>query len=706
MSDATTNAPTAPLLIELGCEEIPAGVAPKMCTALGDAITALLKEAELAFGALTVMGTPRRIAVHLADVQTRQPDRVEEITGPPANVAFQSCGTATRAGEGFARGQGMTGADLYTVTTGKGDYAALKKEIVGRSAADLLAEALPGILRGLPQPKKMRWLAGVEGFIRPVRWLVALLGEDVLDAEFAGRKAGRTSRGHFFFADGDVDVCADLQGYQAALRDAKVMVDPDERERAIIAGANAAAPGDLVKDADTLAVVTWLVEWPLPLVADFDPAYLEIPEPVVLTTLKSHQKLFCVRGADGKLLPCFVAVANTLTEGSGQAIGQGNTKVVAARLSDARFFYTEDLKTPLAAYVERLSGRIWLQGLGTVRDKVGRVRKLAVAMAKRLGTGDISAVERAALLCKADLETRMVGEFPGLQGVIGQDYARVGGESEAVQTAIREHYLPRGAGDTLPSTEPAALIAVADRLDSIVGCFSVGLVPTGAQDPYALRRAALGVLHILADRGWDIGLTELLGMARAGYKGIEAANAGAELDKPLLDFLRGRLRSWHQGTYDTDLVEAVLAAGFDRVATVAPRLQALAAIRGSEAFEPLAVAFKRVGNIVKKATAEAAEHGSEAPAEIDEGLFADDAERALHSAVRDVEKSLRGAVEQGRYSDALGYLSSLRPTVDRFFDDVMVMAEDAELRRNRLALMRLCGSNFASVADFTRIRGR
>ncbi len=704
---------TANLLIELGTEELPAGPAPRMMAALGEAVAGLLDEEGLAHGAVTGLGTPRRITVHVADVQSRQPDRVDEITGPPAKVAFQSGGAATRAGEGFARGQGMKAEDLYTVTTAKGDYAALKKTVIGRTAAAIIGDALPGILRGLPQPKRMRWLQGVDGFIRPVRWLVALLGDDVLDVSFVGKKASKASRGHRFFADRAIDVTSELDGYVAALADAKVMVRPEQRRDAILEGARqiaADAGGELVADEETLATVSWLVEWPLPLLGRFDDAFLQIPAEVVLTTLKSHQKLFCVRavaqdGADAQsaaLLPCFVAVANTLTDASTETVAEGNAKVVAARLADARFFYTEDLKAELGSYVAKLDRRIWLQGLGTVADKVARIQRLAIAIAKRIQTADMTAVERGAWLCKADLETRMVGEFPSLQGIIGEHYAGKNGEPASVRATIAEHYLPRFAGDKLPQSEAGAIVAIADRLDSIVGCFGIGLVPTGAQDPYALRRAALGVLHILADRRWSIGLAELVKIARQGLPSAAFKAEPAELDAQLATFFRGRLKASHQGDYATDLVDAVLDAGFDDVASVLARLDALATMQSTDAFEPLAVTFKRVGNIVAKSGQSDDSAASSPVAE----LFESDAERDLFAKLNDVANAVAGSLEDGSYDAALGHLSSLRPTVDRFFDDVMVMAEDPEVRRNRLALMQQTGSMFASIADFTRIQSR
>jgi glycyl-tRNA synthetase beta chain len=701
-----SQATTAPLLIELGCEEIPASSAPKMATALRDKLVALLDEAGLAHGKATMMGTPRRLTAHVADVQLRQPDRVDEVTGPPAKVAFDADGKPTRAGEGFARGQGMSAADLYKVETPKGAYAGLRKEVAGLSAAELIAAELPGVLRGLPQPKRMRWAVGVDAFIRPVRWLVALLGDTVVEAGFAGVQAGRKSRGHRFDADVDVQVSADLAAYVQALGAVGVEVDPEARSAKIVAGARAlaeAAGGTLVQDQETIDTITWLVEQANPLLARFDDDFLAIPDPVILTTLKSHQKLLCVRAADptnlegGALLPCFVAVANTLSEASKATVADGNCKVVSARLSDARFFYTEDGKKPLSDYIDKLAGRTWLHKLGTVADKVDRIGTLATAIGKRSQAANMTAITRGARLCKADLSTRMVGEFPSLQGVIGADYARRSGEPDPVALVIEQHYLPRFAGDALPASEAASVVALVDRLDSIVGCFGINLVPTGAQDPYALRRAALGVLHILAASTWQLSLSSLLCAA------IDAFGDQLEVERePLLDaltgFFRGRLKSWHQGSFPTDIVDAVLEAGFDDVSNVQPRIEALSSLRSTDAFEPLAVTFKRVGNIVAKAE-------NKGFSEPDPTLFQEPAEAELHAELLALQTSMGGLVEHGAYGRALALLSELRPTVDRFFDDVMVMAEDPTLQRNRLALMHLTGSAFAPIADFRRIQG-
>ena len=691
---------TQPLLLEIGCEEIPARVAPAMASHLCDAVVALLDEANLSHGSARWLGTPRRLTIHIADVALRQADRVEEISGPPARVAFDADGQPTRAGQGFARGQGVDPSELFTIETAKGPYVALRKQFVGQESADLLAAALPGLLRATPQPKRMRWSTEPEAFIRPLHWIVALLGEAVIDFSFAGVRSGRSCQGHPFLGGPLQLADADLDAYVTALQSSFVMVEPERRSAAILAGARELAAGiggTLVEDEALLAEVTWLVEWPGPLLGRFDADFLDIPEAVTILTLKAHQKLFTIRGADGRLLDRFVATANTLAESSRAVIAQGNARVVAARLADALFFYRKDLKTPLDAFNEALGAQIYLQGLGSVRDKVGRIVAMAGALADRLGV-DGGDCRRAASLCKADLASSLVSEFTDLQGQIGERYALAAGESAVVAQAIAEHYLPRFAGDALPQSETGALVAIADKLDAIVGCFGIGMLPSGTQDPYALRRQALGVLHILADRGWSLPLSQVVGLAVSGLQGCDLKTADEALVTQVLAFLRGRLDASYRSRFAPDLVDAVLTADYEQLASVEPRLRALTELRKGDGFEPLAAAFKRVANIVRKADAEAA------AAAVDEAALVEAAERQLWAAVSAHEAGLQALLAGGQWAEALGDLASIRPTVDAFFDNVMVMADDAGLRANRLALMRRTGALFDAIADFSRIQ--
>lgn len=695
---------TLPLLLEIGCEEIPAGVVPVAAEALLQQVTQALDAAGIEHGPARWLGTPRRLALLIDTVAGQQPDREEVLTGPPLKAGRAADGSWTQAALGFARGHGLDVSALMEMDTAKGPYVAAKKTTAGRPTAQVLADLLPGILRNLPFPKKMRWGREREPFIRPIHWLVALLGTEVMDFTFAGVQSGRSSRGHRFYANRAFDVLAAPGAYELALLDAWVMVDPAARRHAILRGIERLAieaGGVWVEDQATLDTVVQLTEWPAPLLGEFDAAYLAIPAPVIRTTLRENQKLFTLTGPDGQLLNRFIAVANTLSEQSRAMIARGNARVVSARLSDARFFVQEDCKQALEAYLPRLGDRIYLQGLGSTEQRVGRILALAGEIAHVLCPADKERVERAALLCKCDLATRMVFEFPELQGFVGADYARRGGEQPEVVQAIAQHYQPRFAGDAIPADAIAACVALADKSEAIVGCFAMGLVPTGTQDPYALRRQAVGILRILAEGGHDIALSQLVGMTLEIVRPAMPAHTSAAdtLDADVLRFLRGRLAALLQADFPVDLVEAVLDAGHDRVTTVRPRLQALNDLRQRADFASLAIAFKRVANIVRKS-------GAEVPAghAVDVALLQEPAERRLYDEVAGVAARIDQGLAQGRYDEALAQLVAIKPAVDSFFDGVMVMTEDVGLRHNRLALLRTCAGLFAPLADFARIQ--
>ena len=693
----------APLLVEIGCEEMPAGVVPVSAEALSVRLAALLDAAGLEHGAVRWLGTPRRLVAHIDGVTLQQPDRSELLSGPPLRAARDAAGNWTKAAEGFAKGLGLDVSALEVVQTPKGEYVAANKTTIGRPTLEILAEALADLLRNLPFPKKMRWAREREPFIRPIHWIVALLGDAVVPLRFAGIDSGRQTRGHRFYANHSAAVTADLAAYACTLADLRVVVDPELRRSSIREGVKALAAeagGSWIVDEATLETVTYLVEWPAPLLGSFDPAFLEIPAPVIRTTLRENQKLFTLTGPDGQLLPRFIAVANTLSEASRATIAAGNARVVSARLADARFFVQEDTRQPLEAYLPKLQGRIYLQGLGTIEHRVSRILTLAGALAAQICPQERERVERAALLCKCDLATRMVFEFPELQGFVGADYAQRRSEDAAVVRAIAEHYQPRFSGDAIPQGPIGACVALADKAEAIVGCFALGLVPTGAQDPYALRRQALGILRILDEGGYDIGLGDLIERALDGLPdGDSARRPRDELRAAVLAFVRGRLLAMFQNSYPTDLVEAVLEAGFDRVATVRPRLQALDDLRAGEGFAPLAAAFKRVANIVRK-------QGGEVPesVRVDAALFELAAERALYDAVQGAAQAAGQALQGGRYDSALQHLAVIKPQVDGFFEDVMVMVDDQAVRHNRIALLRSCAGLFAQVADFARIQ--
>ncbi len=705
------------VLIEVGVEELPAGSAPKLAAALGEALAATLQAAGLvaADAKPTVLGTPRRLVAHFAQVLAQQEESDEELLGPPARVAFDAEGKPTRAAEGFARGLGVEASALIRVATDKGEYAALRRRLPGRPLAELVGAALPLLIADLPCPKKMRWGRERTGFLRPVQWLVALAGDAVISCRFADVEAGRVSRGHRFY--GEVTGAgpaafegqaltlhaADLEAYCDAMRAAFVMVDPAERRDKIDAEARAcatAAGGTLVEDAATLETVTWLTEWPTPLLGAIEPSLLRIPDAVTRTTLRDNQKLFTVMGPEGRLLPRFVATANTLHPGCEATIAAGNARVVSARMADAAFFYDSDREQKLADFLPKLEGRTFLEGLGSTAAKVARIEALSAKWLSALPLSEATraTVPRAAALCKADLASKMVFEFPELQGTIGEDYARSSGETAEVARAIAEHYLPRGADDGLPTEDAGAVVGLADRLDTIAACFALRLLPSGSNDPYALRRAALAVLRLLAGRSWRVPLTTLIADAIAGLPAEAFKAPASQLQSEITDFFRGRLRSWLGDFHAPDTAEAVLEVDIDDVPALFERAAALTAFRAHPEFAALAAGFKRIANLARKA--DAADLG----AVVEPSRFETAAEAGLLAAIAAVEAEVAAATARRDWQGALLQLASLRPAVDAFFDGVMVMAEDPGLRRNRLALLGRAAGLFARLADFSRVQ--
>ncbi|MSQ81783.1 MAG: glycine--tRNA ligase subunit beta [Myxococcales bacterium] len=689
-----------PLLVEIGSEEIPAAVVPVAAQWLVEQLAQVLG---VAANTGTWLATPRRLIAHFDAVAERQADREQTATGPALAVAKSADGQWSKAAEGFARGQGVTTADLTVLDTAKGQYIAAVKRIAGRTTADLVAEALPRLLRTLPVPKRMRWGRQAEPFIRPLHWLVALHGGRQIDFEFAGVKSGRLVGGHRFYHPQPLEAGVDLEDHKARLRAAHVIADPAERQLIIERGLRqlAAEVGATWRqDPQTLHTVVYLVEWPAPLRGEFAQHFLEIAPEVIFTTLRENQKLFTLNDAAGKLSHHFIAVANTLSESSRAVVAAGNARVVSARLADAQFFYREDIRRPLALRRQDLDTRIYLAGLGTIGDRVGRIEAIAAAIAMQVCPALAAQVQRAAQLCKADLTTKMVFEFPELQGTIGAYYAREDGESAQVASAIAEHYQPRFAGDAIAVSVVGQVVAIADKIDAIVGCFALGLHPTGTQDPYSLRRAALGVLRTLAEAKLPISLALVIDVALAQLPQSLRAKAGAPLRDQVITFVRGRLAAHFSGEFGVDATEAVLDAGFDRVDSVQPRLLAVHQLRQHADFAALAAAFKRVGNLVKK-SATAGDLG----AQFSEQLCEKDAERALFAQVQALSATTAAALAASDYPTALQALAHLRPQVDSFFDGVMVMTDDAGLRRNRLALLGLVAGLFSPIADFGRLQG-
>ena len=697
------------LLFELGSEELPARFVNPAAASLRDSVAALLTEARLTHGELSAFGTPRRLAVLVQNVAERQPDLERDIVGPNVSAAFGPDGAPRPAAEGFARTHGLTTAALTRVQTPKGEYVMARVHEAGKPAAELLPGLLRAALSGLTFPKAMRWGSEDVTYARPLQWICALHGASTVRFRFGDVESGAETYGHRFLAPGPFGLGAPA-AYVERLREAKVLVAFDERRAktaTLCMAAATAAGGQLVQDDELLDQVANLVEWPTAVLGRFDPDNLALPREVLLSELRGHQRCFAVSRSDGELLPLFVAVSATPVRDP-EISRHGYERVLRARLADARFFFTEDRKAPLEARVAALGAVVFQQKLGTSLEKVERFSKLAAFLASKIGLPAATAAEiqRAARLCKADLTTGMVGEFPELQGVMGREYALASGESPAVAIAIEEHYLPRFAGDLPPKGDAGAIVGLADRLDTLAGIFGIGKPPTGAADPFALRRACLGVVHIVLAKGYRFSLSGAVDEALSLLTG-KLTVPTTEARRQLLDFFRGRLKvAWAEGL-GPDLVEAVLAAGFDDLWAARHRLDALAAIRGAPEFLPLASAFKRAVSLLEKAGPKALPPPPAGQSFLD-GVELDrlveDPERALYKAALVARQRAERALEASDYALVLREVTSLKPAIDLFFDKVLVMAEDRAVRDNRLRLLAALRELFGLVADLSQIQ--
>jgi glycyl-tRNA synthetase beta chain len=682
------------LLLEIGTEEIPARFLPPVLEEMAASFRKMLDAEHIGVGEILTWGTPRRLALVAREVADAQAEVETEEIGPPKAVAYDADGKPTPASLGFAKKQGVAVSDLIEVDTPRGVYLAVKKSTTGRPTAERLPELLPSFILGLSFPKSMRWGAETITFARPIHWILARHGGAVVPFEVGDVTSGGTTRGHRFLAPQAVEV-TDAEAYVAALKAARVIVDPAARRALLseeLVRAATKVQGEVVPNPGLLEENTFLVEYPSVVVGNFEDRFLALPDEVLITSMREHQRYFSLRGADGRLLPHFIAVNNTLTRDP-DVVRQGHERVIRARLSDAMFFFQEDVKTPLAKRVDALKGVVFHSLLGTSYEKMERFRKLAVSLARQLAPDLEAAVHRAATLCKADIVTEMVGEFPSLQGVMGRQYARLSGEPPEVAEALFTHYLPRHADDELPQDKVGALVGLADRLDTICGCFGVGLSPTGAADPYGLRRHALAVIRILRSQQLHLDLVASVAVALELLQD-KISRTGEETALEVLDFFQTRLQHLllTEGL-DHESITAVLAAGGRDVVDAVDKVRALAAVRQSPEFPALATAFKRVINIAQ---------GAE-PGEVTPLLFEHPEENLLFEATVLMETQVTQALEQRDYPGVCRALAGLRGPVDAFFDKVMVMAEDANLRRNRLALLLRISQTFLLMADFSKI---
>ena len=685
------------LLFEIGVEELPSSFVAGALAALPGLASKRLKELRLGHGALRVYGTPRRLALVVEALADRQADLAEELTGPPATAAFDKQGKPTKAAEAFAKKLGCAIEELTQVETPKGKYLAGTRRLAGEPTAALLGAALAQLVGEIPFRKSMRWGDGDVTFGRPIHWLVALYGSEVVRVTFAGVTSGRATRGHRFLAPGTFDIAtASAAEYLRHLRDAHVFADPEERRKIMHERLLAAARdegGNLVEDEFLIGENLGLVEEPHVIVGSFDPAYLALPETVILEVMRGHQRYFGIKGPDGKLKANYLAVVNTAENVDN--VRRGNDRVMRARLADARFFYDEDLKIPLLARREKLAGIVFQNRLGHMLAKAERIE----ALTQRLGTllkwpsELVEPAQKGARLAKCDLVSLMVGEFPDLQGTMGREYALAQGEPRLVSDVIRDHYAPRGAKDEVASDAPGALVALADRIDTLTGCFAVGLSPTGAADPFALRRAALGMLRTVIRHQYDLSITASVEQAYAGLAGVKLDLTLPELLPKLGEFIRERLRGLLVGDLPADVVDACLAAESDRPTDVLARAQALAALSGD--------VRARAGEVFKRATNIAKEAPSGAPlAPQKVAADAPATEVTLFSAFEGLGKQLDAAREAKDFGTAFAAIAAFAPTLHRYFEEVFVMVDDDKVRGNRLRLMRAISERCSSVAHF------
>jgi glycyl-tRNA synthetase beta chain len=685
------------LLLEIGMEEVPARFVRGAMDQLKAKTAEWLEASRIAHESIEAYATPRRIAVLARGVEERQADIREEVRGPARRIAVDESGAWTKAALGFARSQGVQPEELYFKETGGVEYVYALKSGEGKPTAELLPEGLKGIIASMTFPKSMRWGSHDLKFVRPIRWIVAMFGENVIPFEIAGVRSGNVTRGHRFL--GTDTVLAKPAEYAARLKEQYVIADPAEREAEILGQIEALKRErgwDIAVKDDLLEEVLFLVEYPTVLYGSFDPAFLDIPQDVLITSMREHQRYFPVFDGEGRLLPHFVTVRNGDAT-SIDVVRRGNEKVLRARLSDAKFFYEEDQKLTIGEALKKLETIVWHEELGTMADKVRRIRRAADAVASR-ATDDEAVradISRAADICKFDLVTSMVYEFPELQGIMGEDYARKLGEREAVCRAVNEHYRPRHAGDGPAEGLVGAVVGIADKIDTIVGCFSIGIVPTGSQDPYALRRQAAGIVQTLLKHRLPVRLGELFDIALDLYEERGLKRGREEILRDLYEFFGLRVRNvLSEAGIRYDVADAVMASGFDDPGLALKRAETVAAaVARGEAFKAVNDAFNRVCNLAAKA----------GHANVDPSLFDEEAERKLHEAHAAASARAGEALEAGDVARALDALSELKDPINAYFDRVMVMTDNPAVRDNRLAQLAAIAADIRRIADFTKI---
>jgi glycyl-tRNA synthetase beta chain len=688
------------LILEIGTEEIPAGFMHDAIDNLSDIASGELIESAISYGSISCFGTPRRLTLRITDLSDKQVDQSRESYGPPVRIAFDEKGEPTKATIGFAKSQGVDVSELVRVKRDRGEFLAVIRKVKGQKTEKLLKEIMPRIITGMPFRKSMKWGDGEIVFARPIRWILAVYGGKTIHFDIEGVKSSGKSYGHRFMNPKPFTVSV-WNDYVEGLEKGFVILDQNKRKGLIekeIFELAVKIGGTALKDEELLETVTYLVEFPVVLKGDFEEGFLELPKEVLISVMKNHQKYFPVFSKSGndKLLPHFIFVAGTRAKDSSVVV-RGNERVIKARFTDARFFYDEDRSTPLIEKNDKLKGMVFLSDLGTYHDKMERIKGIAAYIGRELGIKPLADVIRAAELSKADLATQMVFEFPELQGIMGRYYALLSGEKKEVALAIEDQYKPTFREGNLPETAVGSVLSVADKTDTISACFISGLLPTGNSDPYALRRQAIGIINIILDKNYHLNINDLFG---AGLKTIIDQTAGKFSDPKgiifdeLSAFIKERFRNiMISEGYPQDVVEAVISARFDDLVEVKSKIEALSEFRKAPDFDSLGIAFKRVVNIVKGQPKDG----------VKESLLVEPVEKELFLSFTETREKVGQKIIDRNYSESLAIMKKLKEPVDKFFDNVLVMDENPELRRNRLSMLWEIRDLFFKIADFSKI---
>ncbi|MFI5322260.1 MAG: glycine--tRNA ligase subunit beta [Thermodesulfobacteriota bacterium] len=688
------------LILEIGTEEIPAGFMKDAIDNLSEIASRELAESALSYGNISSFGTPRRLTLRVTDLSDKQEDQSRESYGPPVRIAFDEKGNPTKATIGFTKSQGVDVSELVRVEREKGEFLAVIREIKGQKTEKLLKEILPRIIAEIPFRKSMKWGDGETVFARPIRWILAVYKGKTIHFNVEEVKSSGKSYGHRFMNPKSFAV-SDWSDYAKGLEKGFVILNQDERKGLIEKGIHELADklgGTALNDEELLETVTHLVEYPVVLKGNFEERFLELPKEVLISVMKNHQKYFPLfaKSDDGKLLHNFIFVAGTKAKDS-QVVVKGNERVIKARFTDARFFYDEDRSTPLIEKNNKLKGMVFLSNLGTYQDKMERLKELATDIGRELGLEPHADITRAAELSKADLATQMIFEFPELQGIMGRYYALLSGEKKEVARAIEEQYKPTSREADLPETAIGSVLSIADKADTISACFISGLVPTGNSDPYALRRQAIGILNIILDKNYHLNINELL---RGSLKTIIDQMAGKFSDPQgiilaeVSGFIKERFRNiMISDGFPQDVVEAVISAGFDDPVEAKRKIEALSEFRKAPGFDSLGIAFKRVVNIVKGQPKDG----------VKESLLVEPVEKELFLSFTETREKVGRKIIDRNYSESLSIMKELKEPVDKFFDNVLVMDENLELRRNRLSMLREIRELFFKIADFSKL---